>query len=93
MVKLSRPLELHGGPIMEIKLREPTFSDYLEHGDLYVGSQTADGSLSFKVDRLALMNWAVALSDISALDLGELGMKDVTTLTKVISELVGGEGN
>jgi hypothetical protein len=34
-IKLTEPLKGHSGPIDKIVLREPSFSEYLEHGDPY----------------------------------------------------------
>jgi len=92
-IKLSKPVDGHGGPLTQIVLREPTFDDYLKHGDVSKASRSDDGAISFAVDRVALIGWAETLSGVDRLTLGALAMKDVNRLTQLIVELVGAEGN
>lgn len=35
-IKVSPPLKGHKGPIHEVVIREPTFEEYLRHGDPYI---------------------------------------------------------
>lgn len=87
-IKLTKPIDGMHGMIREITLREPTFDDYLQCGDVAVPSKNPDGALSFSVDREALSLWMQQLSGIDQLTLGDLSMRDVNEISPVIIELV-----
>jgi hypothetical protein len=35
-IKLDKPITGHGGPITEIVVREPTYAEYVQHGDALI---------------------------------------------------------
>jgi len=43
-IQLSEPIIGHSGPINAIVLREPTFDEYIEHGDPYTVGETEGGA-------------------------------------------------
>lgn len=43
IIKLTKPLVGHDGPIHEVVLREPRFEEYRELGDPWLIAQTAEG--------------------------------------------------
>lgn len=43
-IDLKKPIEGHDGPISKIVLREPTFDEYLVHGDPYSIAYTESGT-------------------------------------------------
>ncbi|ODA67101.1 hypothetical protein A7A08_01847 [Methyloligella halotolerans] len=93
VVKLSRPLETHQGPINELTLREPVFGDYLRHGEIHKAERTKDGGLALSVDREALIGWAATLTGLDAISLEALPMRDVNALSEVLIPMVTAEGN
>jgi len=42
-IKLKKPLEEPGGLVHEVVLREPTYDEYLVHGDPYTVARSAGG--------------------------------------------------
>lgn len=44
-IKLKKPLESPHGKVFQIVLREPTYTEYLEHGDPYTIASTEGGAL------------------------------------------------
>lgn len=94
-VPLSRPLVTHRGDVHEITLRAPTFGDFIDLGEVTrmfaVPSERNPeemGQVELKVDRAAVMRWAVRLSGHDQVILSTLSANDAQRLMAPIVQLV-----
>lgn len=88
-VVLSRKIVTRAGEVTKINLREPTFTDYIALGDIDtpVASDFVDGRatvLKTHTDRDALVGWAVALSGLDRIVLGQLSARDAGALFEAV---------
>lgn len=49
-IVLASPLKGHQGPINRVIVREPTFSEYLEHGDPFIWVPVAESKRAYPVE-------------------------------------------
>ena len=94
-VRLSRPIATHNGDIAEITLREPTFADYIEIGDVDIASGTGVDEVTGQVagfevrtNYRALEAWASRLSGLDRVVLGQLTAADAGKLMRAVKMAV-----
>ncbi len=93
-VKLSKPLEGHQGIIHEIKLKSPTFGDWIECGDMHRASLVkpgADGAerVLLDLDHAAVARWFQRLSGQPMAVLAQLAYEDGKVIMGHVDRLVG----
>lgn len=93
-VRLAAPLKTHRGDVMEIALRQPVLTDYIEIGDIdtFVASGVdAAGQptgMEAKTSHQALMAYAVRLSGHDTHVLGRLHPGDAGNLIRAVRLMV-----
>jgi hypothetical protein len=91
VVHLSRPIATHKGDVAEIRLKQPTFADFIELGDIdtvvAIGVDDATGQplgLEVKTNHKALERWAVRLTGHDAVVLNLLAPSDAGALMREV---------
>jgi len=93
-VRLSRPLKTHRGDVVELALRQPTLTDYIEVGDIDTFTATGlDGNgqptgMEARTSHANLMAYAVRLSGIDAHILGTLPPADAGNVIRAVRLMV-----
>lgn len=87
-IKLSQSITTHAGPVRELTLRQPTFTDYIAIGDIDtpVLSNFDDNGrptmMEAKTNHDAMMRWAVALTGLDKIVLSHLTPADAGQLMR-----------
>lgn len=90
VIPLSKPIATHKGTVSEIVIRPPTFTDYIQIGDIDtpVISGKADGdpgqdvSVVVRTNYAAIMRWASALTGLDQIVLSQLAPHDAGLLMR-----------
>lgn len=56
-IVLSKPIEMHGDIIKEIKLKEPTGSQYLSYGEPRILARNSDATVYWVEDRVSIRSY------------------------------------
>lgn len=89
-IPLSKTIQTHQGPKSELVLRAPTFTDYIELGDIDTAvalSLAADGKpeqLEVRTNHEAIMRWASALTGHDRVVLSQLAPRDAGALIRAV---------
>lgn len=97
-VPLSRPLDTHGGPVRELKLREPGADLYFKYGppmDVELtGYDDNDNPIGRKVIRHGVIGkYIAACSGLDELVLEGLAIRDVIVVGNAVGEFLNDAGN
>lgn len=91
VVRLTRPIATHKGDVAEIRLKQPTFADFIELGDIdtvvAIGVDDASGQpqgLEVKTNHKALERWAVRLTGLDTVVLNLLAPADAGALMREV---------
>ena len=86
-IPLKRPIVGHKGAITEVKVRKPTFDEYMTLGDPFVVALAPDSKIPFMVeDKVALASYVKLLlvEPTDPLLLGQGGMELARDITRVV---------
>ncbi len=94
VIKLTKPVEGHHGLIREIVLKEPTFGDWVECGDMFKRTlikPAGDGieRMSLDMDTGAVARWFHRLSGQPSAVLAQLSYQDAMVIYNHVQLLVG----
>ena len=99
-VRLTRAIETIDGPVTTLTLREPTFGDWLDCGELNSAVAVTDGAggqpgrIEIQTNREAVMRWLARLSGLDQAVLTQLTMTDFRQAHLALQRIVGDmEGN
>jgi hypothetical protein len=85
-IKLAKPLMGHGGPITKVIVREPTYAEYMQHGDPFLVALSPESKIPFAVeDKVALARYAeILVKSPDALILEQGGMELARKITAAV---------
>ncbi len=92
IVKLSRPIEGHKGPISDIRLREPTAGDWVACGELartfVLQAPNGEQKMELQHEPARYMAWMERLSGLDSSVLGRMPMDDMRRVIEALRRLV-----
>jgi hypothetical protein len=88
-VKLTKTVQSPQGPLNEIRLREPTFGDWLDCGDWQKFIREIDGRVESSIDPAAVGKWFQKLSGLPMAVIVQLSYQDGQRIYGALDRLVG----
>lgn len=91
IVTLTKPVQSPKGPVTSIRLREPTFGDWLDCGDWRKILRDEDGRMEFAIDPAAVGKWFQKLSGLHMAVIVQLSYPDGQAIYAALDRLVGAQ--